>query len=187
MKEEMSVGEYLKKCLKKEAWESIGSAIIFMILGIIIVNNPSATIATFSYIVGGLFILVGVFKTINYFVEKGSKDFFNYDLVYGIIAIVIGIIFVMQFSLLNTIFRILVAVWLIYGALIRGTTSIKMKNFDIKSWWVVLISAVLMLIAGIYIIANANILVMSIGIIMIAYAVIDLIDGILFIFNVNKY
>ena len=43
-----------------------------------------------------------------------------------------------------------------------------------------------MVIAGIYVISYSGIVVASLGILMIAYAVIDLINGIIFIVDINK-
>ena len=184
---ETDVTKYLKKYLKKDAMESILVAIVFLIIGVLFVRNPEAIKLTFSYIVGGIFALVGIFKVVNYFAEKGNKDFFNYDLVFGIIAIIIGIVFITQYSLINTLFRVVIAIWLMYSGLIRGTTAMKLKNFEVKNWWVILVSAILMVLAGLYIISFNGIIEVTLGIIMICYAVIDIINGILFMVDVNRY
>ena len=185
--EETDVTKYLKKYLKKDAMESILAAIIFLIIGVLFVRNPEAIKMTFSYIVGGIFALLGILKIINYFVEKGNEAFFNYDLVFGIIALIIGIILITQYSFINTLFRISIAIWLIYSGLIRGTTAMKLKSFELKNWWVVLVSAILMVLAGIYIMSFAGIIEVTLGVIMICYAVVDIINGILFMVDINKY
>ena len=184
--DENEIGAVLKQYLKKDAWESILAAVVFLLIGILVVNNPEAVVLTISYVLGGIFALVGILKIVSYFVEKGNEDFFNYDLVFGLIALIVGTIFITQASLLNTLFRVMIAIWLIYSGLIRGTTALKLKKFDVNAWWVVLISAILMVIAGIYVISYSGIVVASLGILMIAYAVIDLINGIIFIVDINK-
>lgn len=184
--DEMELGAVLKKYLKKDAWESILAAIVFLLIGILVVNNPETVVLTVSYVIGGIFALVGILKVISYFVEKGNEDFFNYDLVFGIIALITGIIFITQASLLNTLFRVMIAIWLIYSGLIRGTTALKLKKYDVSSWWFILITAILMVIAGIYVISYSGIVVASLGILMIAYAIIDLINGIIFVIDINK-
>lgn len=185
--EETDVTKYLKKYLKKDAMESILAAVIFLIIGVLFVRNPEAIKITFSYVIGGIFALLGILKIINYFAEKGNEDFFNYDLVFGIIALIIGIILITQYSFINTLFRISIAIWLIYSGLIRGTTAMKLKSFELKNWWVVLVSAILMVLAGIYIMSFAGIIEVTLGVIMICYAVVDIINGILFMVDINKY
>ncbi len=183
----MDVTDYFKKYLKRDACESILSAVVFLIIGILIASNPQGIVLTFSYIIGGIFTIIGLAKIISYFVMKGNEDLFNYDLVFGIIAMVSGIIFITQSSLISTLFRVMIAIWLMYSALIRGTTAMKLKKFEINTWWFALISAILMGIVGFYIMSSPGILVASLGIFMICYAVVDLINGIIFIIDVNKF
>ncbi len=183
----MNLEMWMKKYLKKDALETILVSIIFLAVGILIALNPETTIMAVSYVIGGIFILFGIFKIINYISLKGNEDFFNYDLVFGTIGIIVGIIFIVQASLLNTILRIAVAIWLIYSGLIKGNVALKLKKFNIKAWWLALISAILMVLAGIYVISYSGILVATLGIFMIVYAVIDIINEIIFIVDVNKY
>ena len=63
----------------------------------------------------------------------------------------------------------------------------KLKSFELKNWWVVLVSAILMVLAGIYIMSFAGIIEVTLGVIMICYAVVDIINGILFMVDINKY
>ena len=178
--------ETIKKLLKREGWSSVISAIVFLLIGILIVNNPDTIIATVSYILGGFLVIGGLFKIISYFIEKGNLDFENYDLVYGIMILVLGIIFITHVTILESIFSIVIAIWLIYEGLIRGTSSMKLKKYEVKAWWVVLVSALLMIFLGIYILAVPNIIVITLGIIMIVYAVMDVVDGLIFVANINK-
>lgn len=186
MSNELNFQELMKKVLKKEGWISIISAVLFLILGIIIVNHPDTIVATVSYIFGGFLVVAGIVKVISYFVEKGNLDFENYDFVYGIIIAVVGITFIAHSNVLESIFSLLVAIWLIYEALVRFTSAMKLKKYDVKVWWIVLVSSLLMLFAGIYILAVPNIIVVTVGAFMIAYAILDIIDGIIFVANVNK-
>lgn len=186
MSNELEWKELVKKVLRKEGWGSIISAVLFLILGIIIVNYPDTIVATVSYIFGGFLVIAGLAKVIAYFVERGNLDFENYDFVYGIIIAVVGITFIAHLSVLESIFNLLVAIWLIYEALVRFTSSMKLKKYEVKAWWVVLVSSLLMLFAGIYILAVPNVIVVTVGAFMIAYAIMDIIDGIIFVANVNK-
>lgn len=181
-----SLKEFMKKILKREGWSSVISAVVFLILGIIIVNNPDTIISTVSYILGGFLTIAGLIKIISYFSEKGNLDFENYDLVYGIITAVVGLIFISHVTILESIFSILIAVWLIYEGLVRCTSAMKLKKYNIKVWWIVLVSALLMLFGGIYILAVPNVIIVTVGAIMIAYAIMDIIDGLVFVANVNK-
>ena len=49
-----------------------------------------------------------------------------------------------------------------------------------------LIVAVLMMICGIYIMFTPDIIIATLGLIILAYSIMDIIEGIAFIVNVNK-
>jgi len=82
----------MENFLKKTGFTSIVTSLVFAIIGIILITNPESTMRVLSYILGTIFIIAGGIKTINYFISKGNYDFYNYELIYGIIAIILGAI-----------------------------------------------------------------------------------------------
>lgn len=180
--------EYLKKFLKKTGWISILESIIFAILGIILVCKPEGTVKTITGTLGTIFILIGIYKIINYFVTKKDNDFYNFDLVYGLTAIVIGIVTIVYMNIIGSIFRIVIGVWIIYTSFVRMSTALQIKKISniTKVWIIGLILAIIMFICGLYILINPGTIIVTIGIIMIAYSIIDLAENIIFMKNVNK-
>lgn len=177
--------EYLKKILKKTGRISILESLIFAILGIILVSNPEGTITVISRILGAVFIIIGILKIISYFITKEKNDFYNYDLIYGIVAIIIGIVVIAYMNIIGSLFRIIIGIWIIYTALIRINLAIKIKNINSTIWIYSLILAILMLICGVYTIANSGVIVVTIGTIMIIYAIADIIENIIFMKNIK--
>lgn len=57
----------------------------------ILITNPEGTVKFVSAILGIMFILAGAYKIISYYQNKGKYDIMNYDIAYGIIAIILGI------------------------------------------------------------------------------------------------
>lgn len=86
----------------------------------------------------------------------------------------------------GTVFRIVIGLWIIYSSLIRLGFGMKLKNGKIDSWKVVLALAICMLIFGIYIVFNANAVIRTIGIVILAYAIVDLVESFIFVKNVDK-
>ena len=177
--------EYLQKLFKKTGWISIIEAVIFAILGIILVWKPVETLRTISYILGAIFIVIGLCKIVNYFLSKGKYDFYNYDLIFGLMAIVIGIITIVYTDTIGAIFRIIIGVWIVYSALIRISLSFKLRAMKINAWTYSLTLAIAMFICGLYIAMNSGSVVMTIGIIMIIYSIIDIIENVIFMRNVK--
>lgn len=176
--------EYISKIFKKTGMYSLISSIVFAILGILLIVSPEGTVKVISYILGIMFMLVGAYKAINYFVNKGSYDLYNYDLAFGIIAIILGIVTIAYSSQIVAILRIIIGLWIIYSAIIRLSLSLKLKTLGTDSWKYSLILSIIMLICGIYAIAS-QIIIVTIGIVILIYAILDIIESIIFLNNIK--
>lgn len=176
----------MKEILKKKGITSIIVSLIFAILGIIMISNPEGTTQTITIILGITILLIGIGQIINYFVFKGNTSFYNYELMYGIVAVLISIAMFVYSDVFSTIFRVFIGIWISYEAIMKIGISLKLRNIGVSSWLLMLILAILTLIAGIYIICNKSTIIIATAIIMIIYAVIDIIDEFIFMKNVDK-
>ena len=64
--------------------------------------------------------------------------------------------------------------------------KIQKLNSDKKIWIVGLIISLIILFCGIYIMVNPGTIIVTIGIIMISYAIMDIIEEVIFIKNVKE-
>ena len=172
--------------LKKSEWINILISIIFAIIGIFMITKTDVAIKIISYVLGGIFIAMGIVKSIDYFLSKGKYDFYNYDLVYGIVAIIIGLITIFCSGLIESIFRIMIALWIIYSGIIRLSLSLKLHTAQIDMWNVSLILSIIMIISGVYILFQNGALIITMGIVILMYSIMDLIESIIFIKNVDE-
>lgn len=183
-----STQEYIEPVLKRmksTSWMAILESVIIGVLGGILIWNPEGMLKVIFYIVGIFLIVKGVYHIINYFAVHGKYDFYNNDLLYGIIALIFGIIAVVMWEQLSGAIGIVVGAWMIYGALIRLNTAIKLHAAGVKEWFYVLLFALVMLALGVYLIVSLGAVVTVIGWIMIAAAVVGIIDDALFIHNID--
>ncbi|MCI9177137.1 MAG: hypothetical protein HFJ28_00760 [Clostridia bacterium] len=176
--------EYLKQLLKKTGWISIVESLIFAVLGIILICNPEGTVNTISIILGIIFIVIGIFKIIQYIAAKQKDN--NYDLIYGLTAIVIGIVAMMYMSTITSIFRIIIGVWIVYTSFVRINSAIQLRKLNGNIWIYSLILAILMTICGLYVIINTGAIIVTIGAIMLVYSIIDIIESIIFMKNIKE-
>ena len=178
--------ETIEKIFKKTGWISILTSIIFAVLGGILIWKPNETIKVISYILGSIFIIIGIAKTINYFLSKGKYELYNYNLVFGLMAVVHGIITICCSDTIGAIFRIIIGIWIVYSSLVRFNLSLKLKSMDVKMWIYSLILAMLMFVCGLYIALNSGSVVMTIGIVMVIYSIIDIVEDVIFMKNVKE-
>lgn len=177
----------MEQFLKKMGWTSIITSLGFAILGIIIAYNPNTTFQIISYVLGGILIAFGVLKIIEYFKMKESNIIYSDELSYGVIAALFGIVVIICSDMIEALIRILIGIWIVYSGVMRLGLAIKLQKFDSdnKIWVPVLLIAFMMTICGIYIIASPGAVMLTIGIVMIVYAVMDIIEEIIFMRNVK--
>lgn len=178
--------KYFEEILKKNGWTSIITSIVFAVLGIILINYPEIAVKMVAYVFGAIFSIIGIVKLINYFSTKGKYDFYNYDIAYGIIAILLGIIVMAYNTQIASIFRIIIGVWIVYSSIIRFNLSYKLKTMDVNDWTGSLVISILILICGLWIILTSNALLKVTGVIVLVYSILDIIEGIIFMRNINK-
>lgn len=178
--------QYLKDLLKKSGWMSITESLVFAILGIILIWQKDAIMSMIAYILGAVFILLGIIKVVNYLQAKSKSDLYNYELVYGIMAVIIGIVIMVYSSTISKIFGIIIGMWIVYSSVVRASSALKLKQIKSNIWIYSLVIAVIMLICGLVVIFNTGAIPATIGAIMITYAVLDIIENVIFINNVKK-
>lgn len=177
----------MEQFFKKMGWTSIITSLAFTVLGIIIVYNPNTTFQIISYVLGAILIAYGILKIIEYFKVKGSYDLYNYELVYGIIACLLGIVVIVCSGMIEALLRILIGIWIVYSGAMRLGLAMKLQKLDAdnKIWVPVLLIALAMLICGLYIIAVPGTVMMTIGIIMVIYGIMDIIEEVIFMKSVK--
>lgn len=178
--------EYIEKIFKKRGWLSILESIVFAILGLILIWHPEETVRVISYIIGIAFIALGIYKVFNYISSKGKYDFYNYDFLYGLMAIIIGIVIIAYSWAIGSVFRIVIGIWIIYSSFMRIGLAMKLKNQGFSVWVYSLILALAMLILGLVITLNQGAIIQTIGVLMIISSVIDIAEDIIFMRNVKE-
>ncbi|MBQ2673045.1 DUF308 domain-containing protein [Candidatus Saccharibacteria bacterium] len=175
--------EQIGNDIKKSAWSATIESLAIMILGILFIAWPETMVKAVSYIVGVIFITKGLFQVINYFMEKGQNDFFNNNLLMGVISILIGIAALVIGEDIANVFRVVIGIWLIYESLVKVNTAIKLSSAGIGIWKYVMILALVVMVLGVFV--TFNDVTTVIGWIMIAAGLIGIVGDIMFIQQLN--
>ena len=175
----------MEKFLKKVGWTSIITSIALAIIGLIMLFNPETTMQFISTILGLFFIIIGIIKVFNYFIAKGNSTLFTNDIAWGIISIIVGLVVMIYSSTIENIFRIMIGIWIIYSGFTRLTMSFSLKNVNSKVWTLVLILSVLMIIGGLYVTFYPGALIVTLGVIILIYSLMDLVESFIFMRNMK--
>ncbi|MBR6505622.1 DUF308 domain-containing protein [Candidatus Saccharibacteria bacterium] len=169
--------------IKKSAWSAIIESLAILILGILFVAWPEVMIKVVAYVVGIFFIVKGAFQIINYFIEKGQNDFFNNNLLMGVVSALIGVAALVIGAGIVDIFRTIIGIFMIYEALVRMNTALKLHTAGISIWRYVLILALIILVLGVFV--TFNDVGTVIGWMMIIAGIVGIVGDIMFIQQVN--
>ena len=175
---------------RSAGWLAILESLVIGVLGAIFIADTNDAIFQVIFCVIGVFLIVkGVYRVINYFAIRGEYDFYNNDLLYGIVALVIGIVCIAFREPLISMISVVVGAWMIYGALVRINTAIKLRAAGVKEWFYVLLLSLVMLAVGLYLVINVNALAamrIALGLLMIAGAFVGIVNDAIFIRNINE-
>ena len=178
--------EQISGDVKQSAWVAIIESLVTIILGIFLIAFPDAVIKVIAYIVGIFLVIKGAYQIINYFVVKGQNDYFNNNLLFGIISGLVGIAALVMGEEIAGVFRVVIGIWIIYESLVRVNTAIKLHAAGVEAWKISLVLALAMLVVGVFITFFEGAVVTLIGWMLILSGVIGIIGDVMFIQNVNS-
>ena len=123
--------------------------------------------------------------------EKFNK-FLNSSIVLSILMFVLGLIFMIYPTVSFSVVTYIIAIFLILNGIyfiIEKDSSLLLSDAGYKNWLVLFICSLLGIICGIYIIVNptvgSDVITTYVGIVIMVYAISNIIDTIVFKKNVN--
>ncbi len=173
----------VEKILKRSSWTDIVISIIFILFGILAIAKPDQTVGAISILLGVLFIAYGVFKLIDYYTSEKSPDVL---LTVALLSIIIGVVVLFASSYIVSLFRVIIGLWIVATGVMDLQTTLVWKEVKSPYWTTAVILSILMMLAGIIIIVNQGILVKTMGIIIVIYGVLDIIDRIIFMKKIEN-
>lgn len=174
----------LEKFLKRSSWTDIVISIIFVLFGLLLIAKPNETVGAISMILGIVFIAMGVLKLVEYYTEDGKEDWL---LTVALITVIIGVVILFASDAIISLFRVILGIWIIGAGVMDLQTAIKWKEIKSPYWTATVLFSILMMLTGIIILVNQNIIFKTLGIIIVIYGILDIVDRVIFMNKVNDY
>ena len=166
------------KAIKRLFGINMISSIIFLILGLLLVFKTEGTINLISSIIGVTLLMNGGFSTIKYFKENDNKV----NIIYGIVAILAGFILILNPTTIVSILPFVLGVYFTISGIIKLKYALDIKNYQRRTPVFMIIVSILMMVCGVLFIINpfegAVAITQAIGIYLIIYSVLDIINSI---------
>lgn len=158
---------------------SLVSSIILFIMGGILFTNPDIFVTTISKIIGTILLATAIILLITIFLNRKTTPIPILKLSSTIILLLLGIMFLFFSETVEKAIRIVVGFWILFSGINRLINALKMTDKNKKFLSLVIVSILLILI-GVYTIVIGDVLLSSIGIILMLYSAIDIIGYIFY-------
>ena len=130
---------------KRLRFAKIGYIILSLLictLGIWLMAVPGFSVRRLCLIGGILIIAFGCIRIVGYFSKDLYRLAFQYDLAFGILMIVLGLILILRTDAMVHILCVLLGLSALADALLKIQIAIDSRQFGISKWWLIMAAAV---------------------------------------------
>ena len=164
--------------LKKLRNYSFAISIVYIILGLLMILNPSFISNAINYVIGFLIMLYGVVYLINLFVKKDEYILNRFNFFTGVMCISFGLFLVLNPEIFKSIIPFCGSIIIFVDAIFQIKNAIVLKKNNYKYWYINLIIALLFIGFAVFIMLKAeaitNFLIGVIGAVLLVDAVLDI-------------
>lgn len=146
------------------------------LLGAMLIAVPDFSAALLGVICGIILTLFGAVKLIGYFSKDLYRLAFQYDLIFGIVLIAVGVVILVRPESVLNFICIALGLTILADGISKIRISIESKRFGIREWWLILVSAVLTSAMGLVLMFRPA---QSVRVMMIILGITLLLEGIL--------
>lgn len=155
--------------ITKDSKTNLFTSIAIFILGALLFSKPDEVVKFISYIFGALFAIYGIYSIYRY-----SKDKLNMNLITGIICIIIALVFIFLADVIEATIRYFIGAWILFSGITRLIYSLSYMDRKDNRFVSSLIISILLIIIGFYIILVSNLVLSTIGILLMLYAGLEI-------------
>ena len=109
---------------------------------------------TICYVIGVTAVICGVVKMVGYFINDSYGLAFQFDFALGIITILVALTLFIYPKGIVSFVDILLGLFVLIDGAFKLQTSIEAKSFGINRWWIILLTALLTVVAGMILVLN---------------------------------
>ena len=176
--------------LKKLRNYSFAISIVYIILGLLMILNPSFISNAINYVIGFLIILYGVVYIINLLTKKEEYILNRFNFFSGVMCISFGLFLVLNPEILQKLIPFCGSIIIFVDAIFQIKNAVVLKKNNYKYWYVNLIIALLFIGFAVFIMIKAeaitNFLIGVIGAVLLIDAILDIYSTIILNKTVKK-
>ena len=130
-------------------------SILFCAAGILSIAVPELSVSIIGVCIGIAMILFGIVKLIGYFSKDLFRLAFQFDLEFGILMMILGVIVLLNPKNLMAFICVALGISILLDGLFKIRIAMDSKQFGIKSWWLILALAIITGVIGVFLIFDS--------------------------------
>lgn len=170
--------DFIKNKFKSMYRTSVIFSIVLFLVGLFLLLKPETTLHAISYFIGLVLIIWGVIPIISFFSNKETQKYLEFSFICGVFSLIFGIIVMINPNIIGSIIPLLIGIWMMINGVTKLYYSLTLNKENDAT--VSIILSIVILLCGLVLIFNpfggAVVLTKIIGISVIIYSVIDLVE-----------
>ena len=153
-------------------------SILLCIAGGLFIVRPDVSVSGIGITVGAAMAVFGVIRLIGYFSRDLYRLAFQYDLEFGILLIILGLVVLFRPDNFMNFICIAIGVVILLDGLFKIQIAMDSRRFGIESWWLVLVMAIFTGVVGAALVFDsargAEILTVLLGVSLLSEGILNL-------------
>ena len=142
------------KFLKELKWDALFTGVLYILLGIVALLIPETMERLLGYLIGAVLILAGAVSMISYLLRDAHQNYYHNDFLHGLIGIVLGIMILYKVNIIISLVPVVLGVLVLVSGLSKLQDVIDLKRMEYGNWIVMLVLAIINLVLGLVLIFN---------------------------------
>ena len=157
-------------------WGYIAASVLFILLGILFIVFPETSISVMIKLSAVIMMLFGIIKLVGYFSKDLYRLAFQFDLEFGILLFVLGLVVLIKPKGAVNFLCIALGIAVLTDGLFKMRISFESKKFGISEWWLTFAASILAILIGLVLVFKPS---NSANVIMAVLGASLIIDGLL--------
>lgn len=166
----------MREYLKSMKISFILAALLYIVLGVVLLLWPGTTTTVICYAFGGILAVHGLVTIVNFFLSRTPG--FAFELLLGIVSGALGVLFLVQPQIIISILPIAIGLFIMVDGLVNLKRAFELRRLEYGRWGVTLLLSLVSVGLGLLILFHpylaAEALVMVIGGVLIYEGLSDL-------------
>ncbi len=124
-------------------------SLLMLVAGAFLLAWPDLGTVINRYLIGAAFFLLGTARVLGYFANDLYRLAFQYDLALGALALILGVLFLISPDNVQSALPYIIGVYVLIDALLKVQTAVDAKEFGMRSWLPLMITALFLTAAAI--------------------------------------